>query len=58
MPAGATAADAVALLRERGDGFARLPEAPVIAVNREFAPLDTVLRAGDEIALLPPVAGG
>ena len=30
----------------------------VMAVNREYAAPDTVLRAGDEIALIPPVSGG
>jgi len=29
-----------------------------VAVNREYARLDTVLREGDEVALLPPVSGG
>ena len=29
-----------------------------IAVNREFAAADHALRDGDEVALIPPVAGG
>ncbi len=29
-----------------------------VAVNREYAGRDTVLRDGDEVALLPPVSGG
>jgi molybdopterin converting factor subunit 1 len=29
-----------------------------VAVNREYAGLATVLRDGDEVALLPPVSGG
>lgn len=29
-----------------------------IAVNREYASMKTVLRDGDEVALLPPVSGG
>lgn len=28
------------------------------AVNREYAPPSTVLRDGDEVAFIPPVAGG
>lgn len=55
---GSSAAAAVAALRERGARFARLPERPVVAVNREYAQLDVQLRDGDELALLPPVAGG
>ncbi len=58
VPAGATAASAVERLRALGGGLARLPAAPVVAVNREYAPLTTPLRDGDELALLPPVAGG
>ena len=29
-----------------------------VAVNREYAGLETRLKSGDEIALLPPVSGG
>jgi MoaE-MoaD fusion protein len=29
-----------------------------LAVNQQYASLDTVLHAGDEVALLPPVSGG
>lgn len=36
----------------------RLPSMPPAAVNREYAGGDTVLRDGDEVAFLPPVAGG
>lgn len=35
-----------------------LPHAPRVAVNRAFANDRTVLSVGDEIALIPPVAGG
>ncbi len=29
-----------------------------VAVNREYAGLETILHDGDEVALLPPVSGG
>ena len=35
-----------------------LPSALRVAVNRAFATEHTVLRREDEIALIPPVAGG
>jgi molybdopterin synthase catalytic subunit len=38
--------------------FARFPAMPPAAVNREYVPAGTVLRDGDEVAFLPPVAGG
>jgi molybdopterin converting factor subunit 1 len=30
----------------------------VASCNQEFAPWNTVLRTGDEVAFLPPVSGG
>ena len=60
LEAGATVADAIERLsaqrRSLGELLARLPVSP--AVNREYARLDTVLAAGDELALIPPVSGG
>jgi molybdopterin converting factor subunit 1 len=58
VPAGSTAADVVRILRSSGGGYARLPDAPAIALNMEYVPLGTAVRDGDEVALLPPVAGG
>lgn len=55
---GATVASLVRELRARGGGFGRLPEAPVVAVNQAYARMDATLASGDEVALLPPVAGG
>jgi molybdopterin converting factor subunit 1 len=39
-------------------GAERLPSQPLVAVNEAYATADRVLRAGDEIAIIPPVAGG
>ncbi|MBA2256696.1 MAG: MoaD/ThiS family protein, partial [Thermoleophilaceae bacterium] len=49
LPDGARVADAIARL---GDVAQGLPL--VMAVNREYAPEDQVLDAGDELALIPP----
>ena len=43
---------------ERGEPFASLPAGLAVAVNREFASPDTPLQDGDEVAFIPPVAGG
>jgi molybdopterin converting factor subunit 1 len=39
-------------------GASSLPPAPRVAVNRSFAKSSQVIEAGDEVALIPPVAGG
>lgn len=54
---GATVADVVAAIR-RLPGGDRLPESPRVAVNLSFTTTDRALEAGDEVALIPPVAGG
>jgi molybdopterin converting factor small subunit len=39
-------------------GSGRLPPKPLIAVNHSYADISRVLVDGDEVALIPPVAGG
>lgn len=58
LPDGARAHDLVSTLRARGHPFDRLPEAPAVAVNERYAPLDAGLVHDDTVALIPPVAGG
>jgi molybdopterin converting factor small subunit len=55
VPLPATVADVVR--RVRADVPA-LPERPLAAVNLRHARLDAPVADGDEVALLPPVAGG
>ena len=54
---GATVGDLAGLVRARAGGE-RLPAALVIAVNQEYATSETTLQDGDEVAFIPPVAGG
>jgi molybdopterin converting factor small subunit len=35
-----------------------LPASPRVAVNRKFASTEQRIDSGDEVALIPPVAGG
>jgi molybdopterin synthase catalytic subunit len=58
VPPGSTARDVIRILRSSGAGYAHLPESPIVAVNQEYAALETSVSDGDEVALLPPVAGG
>lgn len=58
VPDGSSAGTALSSLRERDARFARIPDHPVVAINREYALLDESLHEDDELALLPPVAGG
>lgn len=47
-----------AIWRELGQREADLPAFVRVAVNQRFAGPDTLLRAGDEVAFLPPITGG
>ena len=57
VPAGSTVADLLRQLQHL-DHERRLPPTPLVAVNERYARPDQVLRAGDEVAVIPPVAGG
>jgi MoaE-MoaD fusion protein len=58
LPEGATVATAVEALAERYEPVRALRPSLRAAVNQTFAANDHALAAGDELALLPPVAGG
>jgi molybdopterin converting factor subunit 1 len=57
LKSGSTVAELVDQLRLL-PGASILPDSPRVAVNRKFASADQLIDAGDEIALIPPVAGG
>jgi molybdopterin converting factor subunit 1 len=57
LQTGATVRDVIERVRGIGNA-AQLPPAPMVAVNEHYASRDRELRQGDEVALIPPVAGG
>lgn len=57
LKSGSTVADLLDHLRLL-PGASILPNSPRVAVNRKFAAADQLVDARDEIALIPPVAGG
>jgi len=57
VPEPATSADVVSALRKLPGGHV-LPETPVLAVDRRYTRGLVGVAPGQEIALIPPVAGG
>ncbi len=58
LPEGSAVSDLVSALRSRGGAFTVLPTAPAVAVNLTYSDATSLLSDGDEVALIPPVAGG
>jgi molybdopterin converting factor small subunit len=54
----ATVGELLNVLAQRGDDFAMLLRQCAVALGDEIVRRTHPLKAGDEIALLPPVAGG
>ena len=54
---GVTVSDLIARLRAL-PGAHVLPAVPRVAINRQFAAPDQLIHPRDEVALIPPVAGG
>ncbi len=57
VPTGSRIDDLIVQLRS-DPALKGIPEAPAVAVNRMYVDRKEILRSGDEIALIPPVAGG
>ena len=57
LPAGSTVGDVVLAVRALPGG-GELPDRPLTARNLEHCALNAPVVAGDEIAILPPMAGG
>ena len=58
LPEGARVADLWGCVAREIPRLAAFPAMPPASVNQEYVSADTVLRDGDEVAFLPPVAGG
>ena len=54
---GTTVGDLVHSIRSLPGAYV-LPESPRVAINRKFATFSQVVGPRDEVALIPPVAGG
>lgn len=57
LPAGARVADVLSRVKALASGK-RIPDRPLIAVNQRYARDDQPVTAFDEVAIIPPVAGG
>ncbi len=57
LPRGSTVEELAFALRQMPSGSA-LPKKLVVAVNHTYVSSHTVLKPTDEIAVIPPVAGG
>lgn len=58
MPLPASVEAIVARLKAEHAGAASIPDRPLAAVNLRHVNSDHMVHAGDELSLLPPVAGG
>ena len=54
---GSSVADVMAKVRQLAGGRA-LPPSPLVAVNAAYASPSAAVKPGDEVAIIPPVAGG
>ncbi|MEZ4563916.1 MAG: molybdopterin converting factor subunit 1 [Thermomicrobiales bacterium] len=58
VPSGTTAGDMLARLVTEQPKLERMRSIVLVMVNQAYAPADTILRDGDEVAFIPPVSGG
>lgn len=58
VPEGTRAADVWQRLRNEYRGLAGYSQPPMTAINESYASPESILRDGDELAFIPPVAGG
>src|SRR3984957_16597028 len=58
LPEHATLRDLLAHYEQRIPRLSQISPSLAISINREYAPPESPLKPGDEVALLPPVSGG
>lgn len=58
LPDGSTLDQLIHQLQSQFPKLQVLAGSLLFSVNREYAPADTRLAAGDEVAFIPPVSGG
>ena len=58
LASGARGVDVKLPLVARHPRLAGFLESARLAINQEYQPWETLLRDGDELALIPPVSGG
>ena len=58
VPAGTRASDVWERLRSEHRALADYRQPPMVAVNEEYVDAGQLIRDGDELAFIPPVAGG
>lgn len=57
LPHGSRVRDVLATIQKMAAGK-RIPDKPMVAVNQRYAKEDQSITAADEVAIIPPVAGG
>lgn len=58
IPEGTRASDLWSSLRQKHRRLAAYERQPMTAINQSYAAADQLLHDGDEVAFIPPVAGG
>lgn len=57
LPPGTRVRDVLARVKSMTSGK-RVPDKPMVAINQRYATEDQSVNASDEVAIIPPVAGG
>ena len=58
VPDGSTVKDLLEQYRQSFPAFEKWMPSLAVSVNQQYSPASTALKAGDEVAFLPPVSGG